>query len=129
LAKKLTQLEQRIEEPFLWIYAKLNEIWNVLDRVMTLDGFFQRLTLLRSMSRYAPAWINGFWNRQIDPTLLSGDDYSRTRDYPADAAHANGKELAQFLRGEPNRMDGDIPRLVAVWRLAAGVDVEPEDNF
>lgn len=118
----LQQIEQKIEDPFLWVRAKFTAIENVIDRVMTLDGFFQRLTLIRSMSRYAPAWVNGFWNSQIDPTRRAGDDYSRGRDYPLDAKWANGLELGRFYRSEDNRMQADIDRLVPIWRIAAGID-------
>lgn len=122
LDRTLQQIEQRIEEPFLWVYQRLTEIWNVLDRVVTLDGYFQRLTLIRSMARYAPDWMNGFWNAQIAKGAQHGDAYSRGRDYPLDAAEANGKELTQFFRGEGSRMDATIAGLVPIWRIAAGID-------
>lgn len=120
--KFLQELEARIEEPFLWINQQLNKVWNTLDLVVTANGFFQRLTLIRSMSRYAPNWMNGFWNRQIEPGRQAGTDYDRGRMYPLDAKWANGKELAQFYRGEPSRLDGDVARLVPVFRIAAGID-------
>lgn len=122
LDSTLQQIEQRIEEPFLWARQHITELENWINRIVTLDGLFQKLTLIRSMSRYAPAWINGFWNRQIDPSVASGDDYSRTRDYPSDAKWANGKELAQFYRGEDNRMQARVSELVQVWRVASGLD-------
>jgi hypothetical protein len=118
----LSQLEQRIEEPFLWINRKLNEIWNILDLVVTLDGFIQRYTLLRSMSRYAPAWMNGFWNGQIDRNRRAGDDYARGRIYPRDEVWAPGKELGLFYGGKGSRIDSAVAELVPIWRQAAGVD-------
>lgn len=122
LDRVLQQVEQRIEEPILWINAKLNEIWNVLELVVDAGGLFQRVTLIKSLARYAPAWMNGFWNAQIPRGLQSGDEYSRGRIYPLDAPWANGKELGQFYRGESNRMEGKIAELLPLWRLAAGVD-------
>jgi hypothetical protein len=53
----LAQLEQRIEEPILWLNQKVSELQNAVNFIVTLDGFFQRLTLLRSMQRYAPSWM------------------------------------------------------------------------
>jgi hypothetical protein len=53
----LAQIEQRIEEPILWLNAKITELQNIANFIVTADGFFQRLTLLRSMSRYAPSWM------------------------------------------------------------------------
>jgi len=122
LDQVLQQVEQRIEEPFLWVFQKLNEIWDVLDRVVTLDGLFQRLTLITSMRRYAPDWMNGFWNTQITPGVQWGDPYSRDRDYPLDDIQANGLELTRFYRGEDNRMESSVTALLPVFRQAAGID-------
>ncbi|PYQ92472.1 MAG: hypothetical protein DMG02_01345, partial [Acidobacteria bacterium] len=95
LDQVLAQIEQRIDEPFLWVNRKLTEIWNVLDDIVTLDGYFRRRTLVLSLARYAPDWMNGFWNAQIDPNRQAGDDYSRGRDYPSDDAISNGLELGR----------------------------------
>lgn len=125
----LQQIETRIEEPIQWINEKLNEVWGALELVVTADGFFQRLTLIRSMSRYAPNWMNGFWNRQIGQDVKAGDDYSRTRDYPSDSDEANGLELARFYRGEPSRMDGTVGGLIPIFRVAAGIDPPNSEPF
>jgi hypothetical protein len=82
----LQQIEQRIEEPFQWINARLLEIWKALELVMTADGFFQRVTLLRSMGKYAPRWMRIALNRRTKP--LSGDQgyaivrANQTPDFP-----------------------------------------------
>jgi hypothetical protein len=122
LDKWLVELEARIEEPFLWLRAKITELQNWVDRIVTLDGLFQRLTLIRSLSSYAPDWINGFWHRQIEKDVQFGDPYDRTRDYPLDEPEANGLELGRFYRGEDNRMQADVERLLPIWRVAAGID-------
>jgi hypothetical protein len=97
----LQQIETRIEEPILWINAKLNEIWNALELVVTLDGFFQRLTLIRSMSRYAPQWMRIATNRRTKP--LTGD-----QSYAIERANENP----------------DIPAIVADFQAYyAGGDV------
>jgi len=57
LDKVLQQIEQRIEEPILWLNRQLTRVFNLLDLIITFDGFYQRLTLIKSMSRYAPAWM------------------------------------------------------------------------
>lgn len=126
----LVQLEAKIREPFLWINQQLNKILNVLDLVVTANGFFQQVTLIRSMSRYAPAWVNGLWNRQLPPEGFNQDPYGLTRMYPLDAKWANGKELTKFYKGEPSRMDGRIAELVPIYRIAAGIDPPdgPEDE-
>lgn len=67
LDKYLQQLEQRIEEPFLWLNKQINVIWNALDLIVTADGLFQRLTLLKSMSRDAPLWMRMSTNARTKP--------------------------------------------------------------
>lgn len=122
LDKWLVELESKIEEPFLWLRARITELQNWVDRIVTLDGLFQRLTLIRSLARYAPDWINGFWNTQIESGVFHGSPYDRGRDYPLDEPQANGLELGRFYSGKPSRMDGEIAELIPIWRVASGLD-------
>lgn len=122
LDRVLAQVEQRIEQPFLWVEKKLTEVQNWINRIVTLDGLLQRATLIASMSRYVPSWVAGFWNSQVDRSQLAGDPYSRGRIYPRDEVWAPGKELALFFRGEGSRIDADVAELVPIWRQAAGID-------
>jgi hypothetical protein len=127
LDKTLARIQDKIQADWEWVYGHLNEIRNAIDRIVTLDYFLQRLVFLRTINRDAPAVIWMFWRKQIDPDLQAGDDYSRTRVYPVDAPFANGKELAAFYRGEPNRMEAAVPPLVLIWREAAGLDPPSRD--
>lgn len=111
----LQQIEARIDEPFLWLRAHITIVENWINQIIEGDGVFKRVTLLKSMSRYAPEWINGFWNRQIDPNRKAGDDYARGRDYPLDEPFANGLELGRFFRHEDNRMQGKVDELVPLF--------------
>jgi hypothetical protein len=74
----LAQIEQRIEAPFLWVRQKIVFLENWLDRIVTLDGFFQRLTLLASMAKYAPAWMRIATNKRTKP-LTSAQSYAIER--------------------------------------------------
>jgi len=51
LDAKLAQLEERLLAPIRAVYAKLNEAMNWINRIITLDGLLQRITLLRSIRR------------------------------------------------------------------------------
>jgi hypothetical protein len=70
----LADLESRIEKPFLFVLSKLNEVINVVNRIVTLDGLLQRVALIRSLERdYLYAWraaVNP-WTRLIDQTPIS----------------------------------------------------------
>jgi len=125
LDRVLSQIEQRIEEPFLWIRQQLTRVWNTLDLIITFDGLYQRVTLIKSLARYAPDWMNGFWNSQVDRTRKAGSEYDRGRDYPLDEPFANGKELAAFYEGRPNRMQAQVEGLVTLWRDAQLIDSPP----
>ena len=118
----LQQVEQRLEDPLLWVRDKVIWLEDWVDRIVTADGFFQRLTLIRSLERYAPDWINGFWNRQVTAGAQHGSAYDRDREYPLDAPYANGKELAALYLGQPNRMQSAVDELVPLWREAAALD-------
>lgn len=57
LDQKLADLEEKIERPFRLLVAKINEVVNLVNRVVTLDGLFQRLAYVRTLERdYAQAW-------------------------------------------------------------------------
>jgi hypothetical protein len=55
----LADLESRIEKPFLFVLSKLNEVINVVNRIVTLDGLLQRIVLIQSIARdYKYVWSN-----------------------------------------------------------------------
>jgi hypothetical protein len=64
LDQKIADLEERIEAPFRALVAKVNDVINIVNRIMTADGLFQRLTFLKTLARdYAHAWsvvLQGF---------------------------------------------------------------------
>jgi hypothetical protein len=82
----LQQVEQRIDEPFLWINEKLNEITNWVNRIVTVDGLFQRLTLLRSLAKNADGLANVWWNAQTRNPNLRPRYIPATQVTPATAS-------------------------------------------
>jgi len=58
----LTKLEEKIQAPFTFLLRKVNEIIGIVNRVVTADGLFQRLALVRSIERdlkyIRQAWVN-----------------------------------------------------------------------
>lgn len=57
----LAQLEERILAPLRVIYGALNEAMNWVNRIVTLDGYLQRITLIRSLIRYQADALNVWW--------------------------------------------------------------------
>jgi len=118
----LAQIEQRIEEPFLWVTQKITWLENWIDRIVTLDGLFQRVTLIASMARYVAPWSHGFWNSQVDRSRKAGDDYSRGRTFPEIEPQIPAEELGKFYRGEGSPFGADMTALMAEFRQASGLD-------
>jgi hypothetical protein len=51
LDRKLAEIADLIDRPFRLLLAKINEVINVVNRIVTADGLFQRLALIRSIER------------------------------------------------------------------------------
>jgi hypothetical protein len=120
----LQKVEQRIEEPFLWIYQELTAIWSWVDRIIDFDGYYQRLTLARSMQRYAPDWINHFWRRQ-GVTDTNGDGGSPVDTSSLDVDPTTyGESLSAFLKGEDSPITAYVGELVPLFNQAAGITAE-----
>lgn len=51
LDAQLSKLEERITAPFLLVLRKVNEVINIVNRITTANGLFQRLALVRSIER------------------------------------------------------------------------------
>lgn len=98
LDRVLQQIETRIEEPILWLNAKLNEIWKALDLVVTADGLFQRLTLLRSMNRYVPNWLRIATAARSSP-LTGPQQYAIERANQTPTVAAATADLQVYYQG------------------------------
>lgn len=99
LDKYLQQLEQRIEEPFLWINQQINKLINAVNLIVTADGFFQRLTLITSMNRYAPQWMRIATNQRTKP--LTGDQaYAITRANETQTVPQITDDIRAYLGGD-----------------------------
>lgn len=107
----LQQIERRLEAPFEWIQAHITELMNLIDRVMTADGLFQRLTLLKSTWQYNGAIIRQGFNGMIrplpdfrrgrmlePPTVLTQQELSDTvRDAALDGEGELGPAVQEFV--------------------------------
>lgn len=107
LDAKLAELEGYVLEPYLFLVGKLNEISNWINRIVTLDGLLQRVTLLNSLVRDVSYTNNLWWNsqtRQLTPA-------ERAAMYAAPAKASTSEAITElrrhFLRG-----DADISPLI-----------------
>lgn len=70
LDARLAQIEEMIDRPFRLALAKINEIINIVNRVVTADGLFQRLAMLRSIERDMQYVQNQLTNAYHRPATL-----------------------------------------------------------
>lgn len=116
LDAELARLQDRIVAPFLFVLRKLNDVINVLDRIMTADGFFQRITLYRSLVRYEHdmwiVWWQSVHKRELGrPRVAIAEREERTVD-----DHA--ADLKEFLRdggGEDLAFVNEHAADLALW--------------
>lgn len=115
----LAKIEQRIEDPFLWVRSHITELENWVNRIVTLDGFFQKLTLIRSMAKYAPAWINGFYNAQLPPSWKYPDDTVFPPDDPLTVDLIDAA-ITELLERDSGPFSESVSRFdAAVWEKAS----------
>jgi hypothetical protein len=106
----LQKLEQRIEEPFLWIYKELTAIWGWVDRIVDLDGVLQRVALIKSMAKYWPDWSHIFVNARKRP--VSDDEFKDAGDALAGAPLTEVRSAtAAALLGEGGPYSGFVEEL------------------
>jgi hypothetical protein len=67
LDAKLGAVEDWIYEKFAEVMGKVNEAMNVVNRVVTADGLFQRLALVKSIERDAVYVYNELYNLRAHP--------------------------------------------------------------
>jgi hypothetical protein len=110
LDAKLRWLEEKIEAPFRLVLAKLNEIVNVVNRVVTADGLFQRLAYIRTLQRDV-AYV---WRGLFEPvdTKLTPDEQSRYgQPLPGKTRAEHIAELKTYIA----QQDGPIAPRVNEW--------------
>lgn len=74
LDAKLAELEGRLLAPIRFALLKINEAIEIVDRIMTLDGLIQRVTLIGSLIRYQADALKVWWQSIHKP--LEGEKKS-----------------------------------------------------
>lgn len=115
LDRKLAELEEKIQLPFTWVIGKLNEIVNVIDRVVTADGLFQRLALIRSVERDMRYVGRAFVNWRSAP--ITADDFAELRRQVAERTPEQQRaELEATLLDNPGPYRSLVSELSANGR-------------
>lgn len=77
LDQKLGAIEEQIQRRYLQVVGELNKVINIVNRVITADGLFQRLAHVRSIERDIREVSRAFANWRSHP--LTEDDFKALR--------------------------------------------------
>lgn len=100
LDAKLADLEAAIDRPFRLLLAKINEVLNLLNRIVTADGLFQRLALVRSVERDVRFIVNAWHNSQSKPLTDDERRAALARDNYKSADQINAEFLEYLDTGQ-----------------------------
>lgn len=114
LDAQLAELQRRIDQPFQIALAKINEIVNIVNRIVTLDGLIQRVALVRSIERDIREVRRAFHNWASKP--MTEDDWTELNTI---AAPKTDRQLADELTDLMVRNAG--PRAALASELAASI--------
>jgi hypothetical protein len=112
LDAKLADLEARIDAPFRYVVSVLNEVLATINRIVTLDGLFQKLVLIRSIQRdvreVMNVWINA-WHSPLTPAEFARLNQPTEPILPA----AHIAEMQRAIRHNDNALAARIEEEVA----------------
>ena len=120
LDKKLAELERRIDEPFRRALTELNKVINVVNRVVTADGLFQRLALVRSVERDIREVSRAFVNWRSKP--ITEEEWEELRRMQR---QRTPEQIRDDAAGTILRTHGPYLSLVAELSASARKNLEP----
>ena len=116
LDAQLDELQRRIDAPFRLVLGKINAITNLVNRIVTLDGLFQRVALIRSIERDMREVRRAFHNWASNP--MTEDDWRKLRTL------THGKTDEQMLAELNDLMLRDAgPRAALVREFVSDLEV------
>lgn len=115
LDRVLGQIESKIDEPFLWVQRHITELQNWIDRIVTFDGVLKRVTLLRSMTLYAPEWLRIATHARSKP--VEDADYERLASrVTVPTSTETVAAIEASLLGRGGRYESFVEEFGAEWR-------------
>jgi hypothetical protein len=116
LDARLGAIEEAIERPFRMLLQKLNDVINIVNRVVTLDGLLQRVALIRSLERdYIFAWRTAMnpWRRE-----LTGAQKDRAeKAWGAKTLAAVVSDVSASLTRNGGADEPIVTEMAAQWRI------------
>lgn len=115
LDRRLGELEDAIERPFRYVLAKVNELVNIVNRIVTVDGLFQRLAFLRTLERdYLYAWraATNPWIRERDDAA----DRAKARDDRRQFLDTVTTNTQAYMRDGGGQRAAALDEMTLIWR-------------
>jgi hypothetical protein len=116
LDAELAKFQQAIERPFRELLAKVNEIVNLVNRVVTLDGLFQRLALIRSIERDIGYVVNTWHNSQSVPLTAEERRAALLR-----GEYKTGEEIIRETQRYLDTGDGPRSETIDEWSTSLAI--------
>lgn len=114
LERKLAELEEKIQLPFTFVLGKINEIVNIVNRVVTADGLFQRLAYIRTLERDMRYAGRAIVNWREHPITKAEFDQTRDKLKPKTIEQLEA-EARQHIDGTGGPRSGLITEMVQHW--------------
>lgn len=117
LDRRLGDLEARLERPFSVLLAKVNEVINLVNRVVGFDGLLQRAALIRSIVRD----YDLTWRAIVNPRSTTLNGHTAQTAGPlsdAKATTAIASEFRAFVATGGGANAAQYRELSAAWRAA-----------
>jgi len=115
----LDALERRLLQPIRLALTKINELANWINRIIDLNGLFQRLTLIESAWHYT----GDLWNVLLKhrPFGVSSAENAALHQlpYPSSDGKRLTTDLREFHHAGAGELAPSINELVPVWRSLA----------
>lgn len=112
----LTRVQERIDLPFRLVLAKINEVINTVNRVVTLDGLLQRVALIRSIERDIRLVNRAFANWRSRP--VTPEEYAERRRAAGRTEAEIWREFVATVEPGGAEQDPRASELAINWRLA-----------
>lgn len=114
LDRKLREIEEAIQKPFRDVVRLINEAIGVLNRVVTADGLFQRVALIRTIERDMRYIGRAFVNWRSAPVTPQQRDAVKGLLKPRPIEELR-REAVAHIEGTGGPRAGLIREMVIVW--------------
>ena len=115
LDRRLGEIQDAIERPFRLLLQKVNEVINIVNRVVTLDGLLQRVALIRSIERDVRYVARSIHNWRLKP--LTAEEWENVRKGLVKRTEAEvSAELGALVATGAGPLGSLASEMAATWR-------------